>query len=61
MQQAAAGTSEVSVNVAGASHADDQSRALAENVLVASGELGQHATALFESVNSFLYGLCEAA
>jgi methyl-accepting chemotaxis protein len=61
VQQAAAGTSEVSHNVAGASQAADQSRALANNVLVASGELNQHATALFESVDSFLAGLREAA
>jgi methyl-accepting chemotaxis protein len=61
VQQAAAGTSEVSVNVAGASHAADQSRALANNVMVASGELSQHAAALFESVDSFLAGLRDAA
>jgi methyl-accepting chemotaxis protein len=57
VQQAAAGTSEVSVNVAGASQAADQSRALADNVLVASGELSQHAAALFKSVDTFLAGL----
>jgi len=39
VQQVAAGTSEVSRNVAGASEAADQSRALADNVLVASGDL----------------------
>ena len=61
VQQAAAGTSEVSVNVTGASQAADQSRILANNVLVASGELSQHATALFKSVDSFLAGLREAA
>ncbi len=61
VQQAAAGTSEVSANVAGASQAADQSRALADNVLTASGELSQHASALFESVDSFLAGLREAA
>jgi methyl-accepting chemotaxis protein len=61
VQQAATGTSEVSLNVAGASQAADQSRALADNVLVASGELGQHAAALFRSVDSFLAGLREAA
>jgi methyl-accepting chemotaxis protein len=61
VQQAAAGTSEVSVNVAGASQAADQSRMLAENVMVASGELSQHAIALFKSVDSFLAGLREAA
>ena len=61
VQQAAAGTSEVSHNVAGASQAADQSRILANNVLVASGELNQHATALFESVDSFLAGLRNAA
>ena len=61
VQQAATGTSEVSLNVAGASQAADQSRALADNVLVASGELGQHAAALFKSVDSFLAGLRDAA
>src|SRR5882672_10185038 len=47
VQQAAAGASEVSANVTGASQAADQSRGLADNVLVASGELSQHAAALF--------------
>jgi methyl-accepting chemotaxis protein len=61
VQQAATGTSEVSVNVAGASHAADQSRILADSVLIASGELSQHATALFKSVDTFLAGLREAA
>ena len=57
VQQAAAGTGEVSQNVAGASQAADQSRALADNVLVASGDLGQHAATLFRSVDTFLAGL----
>jgi methyl-accepting chemotaxis protein len=61
VQDAATGTSEVSVNVAGASQAAEQSRALADNVMVASGELSQHATALFKSVDTFLAGLREAA
>ena len=61
VQQAAAGTSEVSHNVAGASQAADQSRALADNVLVASGELSQHAATLFKSVDTFLAGLRDAA
>jgi methyl-accepting chemotaxis protein len=61
VQQAAAGTSEVSLNVAGASQAADQSRTLADNVLVASGQLSEHATALFKSVDTFLAGLREAA
>ena len=61
VQQAAAGTGEVSLNVAGASQAADQSRILADNVLVASGELSQHAAALFKSVDSFLAGLRDAA
>jgi methyl-accepting chemotaxis protein len=61
VQQAAAGTSEVSLNVAGASQAADQSRVLADNVLVASGELSQHATALLDSVDTFLAGLRDAA
>jgi methyl-accepting chemotaxis protein len=34
---------------------------LADNVLVASGELGEHAAALFKSVDTFLAGLREAA
>jgi methyl-accepting chemotaxis protein len=61
VQQAATGTSEVSLNVTGASQAADQSRILANNVMVASGELNQHATALFKSVDSFLAGLRDAA
>jgi methyl-accepting chemotaxis protein len=61
VQQAAAGTTEVSLNVAGASQAADQSRLLADNVLVASGELSQHATALLDSVDTFLAGLRDAA
>jgi methyl-accepting chemotaxis protein len=61
VQQAATGTSEVSANVAGASAAAAQSRALADNVLAASGELSQHATTLFESVDILLAGLRNAA
>jgi methyl-accepting chemotaxis protein len=61
VQQAAAGTSEVSLNVAGASHAAAQSRVLADSVLVASGELSQHADTLFKSVDSFLASLRSAA
>ena len=61
VQQAATGTSEVSLNVTGASQAADQSRVLANNVLVASGELSQHAAALFKSVDTFLAGLRDAA
>jgi len=61
VQQAAAGTSEVSLNVAGASLAADQSRALAGNALVAAGQLGQHTSALLESVDTFLAGLRNAA
>src|SRR5229473_2095615 len=61
VQRVATGTGEVSLNVAGASQAADQSRALADNVLVASGELSQHATALFTSVDTFLAGLRNAA
>ncbi|MCK1388827.1 methyl-accepting chemotaxis protein [Bradyrhizobium sp. 21] len=57
VQQASAGTTEVSANVAGASQAADQSRSLAGNVMVASGELGQHASALMRSVDTFLAGL----
>src|SRR3981081_1739755 len=60
-QHAAAGTSEVSHNIAGASQAAEQSRALADDVLVASGQLSQHATALLESVDTFLAGLRDAA
>lgn len=61
VQQVAAGTSEVAVNVAGASQAAEQSRALAATVLSASGELSQHASALFKSVDTFLSGLRDAA
>jgi methyl-accepting chemotaxis protein len=61
VQQAAAGTGEVSHNVAGASQAADQSRALADNVLVASGQLSQHTATLFQSVDTFLAGLRNAA
>ena len=61
VQQAAAGTSEVSQNVAGASQAAGQSRTLADNVMVASNELSQHADALFKSVDTFLAGLRNAA
>jgi methyl-accepting chemotaxis protein len=61
VQQAAAGTGDVSQNVTGASRAAEQSRALADNVLAASGELGQHAADLFKSVDAFLAGLRDAA
>ncbi|MBR1124640.1 HAMP domain-containing protein [Bradyrhizobium lablabi] len=61
VQQAAAGTTEVTVNVTGASDAAGRSRALAGDVLAASGELSQHADALFERVDSFLAGLRDAA
>jgi methyl-accepting chemotaxis protein len=61
VQQAATGTKGVSHNIAGASQAADQSRALADNVLMASGELSQHASALSMSVDSFLAGLRDAA
>ena len=39
----------------------DESRALADTVLVASSELNQHAGALFASVDTFLAGLRSAA
>jgi methyl-accepting chemotaxis protein len=45
VQQDSAAATDISANVAGASQAADQSRALAGNVTVASGELGQHADA----------------
>jgi methyl-accepting chemotaxis protein len=61
VQQAAAGTGEVSKNVAGASAAAEQSRKLADTVLIATGELGQHAARLFKSVDTFLAGLRDAA
>jgi methyl-accepting chemotaxis protein len=61
VQQVATGTTEVSQNVAGASQATDQSRKLAANVTEASGQLSRHATALFESVDTFLAGLRNAA
>jgi len=61
VQQATTGTGKVSSNIAGAGHAAEQSRLLADSVLVASGELGEHATALFARVDSFLAGLRDAA
>jgi methyl-accepting chemotaxis protein len=61
VQQAATGTSEVTMNVTGASQSADQSRALADNVLAATGELGQQARALSGSVDTFLAGLRDAA
>lgn len=61
VQQAATGTSEVSVNVTGASQSADRSRALADNVLAATGQLGRQADALHESVDTFLASLRDAA
>ncbi|MEO8317468.1 MAG: methyl-accepting chemotaxis protein, partial [Bradyrhizobium sp.] len=61
VQQAATGTSEVSVNVTGASQSADQSRALADNVQAATGQLGRQADALHASVDTFLAGLRDAA
>ena len=61
VQQAATGTSEVSHNVTGASQSADQSRALADNVLAATGQLSQQADALSGSVDTFLAGLRNAA
>ena len=45
----------------GASQSADQSRALADNVAAATGQLGQQADALLKSVDTFLAGLREAA
>jgi methyl-accepting chemotaxis protein len=61
VQQAATGTSEVSLNMTGASESADQSRMLANNVAVASSELGQQADALHKRVDTFLAGLRDAA
>ena len=61
VQQVAAGTGEVAVNVAGASRAADQSRALADTVLSTSSQLSQQARTLFESVDTFLAELRNAA
>ena len=61
MQQASSGTVEVSANIAGASEAAGQSRALTGNVLDTSGQLGDHAAALSHSVDTFLAGLRNAA
>ena len=61
VQQAATGTSEVSVNVTGASQSADQSRTLADNVAAASSQLSQQADALYKSVDTFLAGLRDAA
>ena len=61
VQKAATGTSDVSQNIAGASQAADQSRLLAGSVMAASGQLSQHARVLFQSVETFLAGLRDAA
>ena len=61
VQRTAVGTTEVSQNVVGASKAAEQSRTLADTVMVASGQLNQHATQLFDSVDTFLASLREAA
>jgi methyl-accepting chemotaxis protein len=61
VQQAATGTSEVSLNMTGASESADQSRMLANNVAVASSQLGQQADALHKRVDTFLAGLRDAA
>jgi methyl-accepting chemotaxis protein len=45
----------------GASQSADQSRALADNVAAATGQLSQQTDALFKSVDAFLAGLREAA
>ncbi len=61
VQQAAIGTTGVSQSVARASRAAEQSRALADNVLVAAGELRRNAEELRKSVDAFLVGLRDAA
>ncbi|MGJ4955736.1 methyl-accepting chemotaxis protein [Bradyrhizobium sp. HKCCYLRH2015] len=61
VQQAASGTNEVSQNVVGASDAAEQSRQLADHVMVATRDLGKHANDLFKSVDTFLAGLRKAA
>jgi methyl-accepting chemotaxis protein len=61
VQQASVGTTEVSKNVAGASQAAEQSRSLADSVMVASSQLKRNATTLFNSVDTFLAGLRDAA
>ncbi|BAM92855.1 putative methyl-accepting chemotaxis protein [Bradyrhizobium oligotrophicum S58] len=61
VQQAASGTNEVSQNVVGASDAAEQSRQLADHVMVATRDLGKHANHLFRSVDTFLAGLRKAA
>ncbi|WP_342726038.1 methyl-accepting chemotaxis protein [Bradyrhizobium sp. B097] len=61
VQQASSGTVEVSANIAGASEAAGQSRALTGNVMDTSSQLGDHASALSHSVDTFLAGLRNAA
>ncbi|WP_315715318.1 MULTISPECIES: methyl-accepting chemotaxis protein [unclassified Bradyrhizobium] len=61
VQQAASGTNEVSQNVVGASDAAEQSRELADHVMVATRDLGKRANDLFKSVDTFLAGLRRAA
>ncbi|MGJ4926610.1 methyl-accepting chemotaxis protein [Bradyrhizobium sp. HKCCYLS2038] len=61
VQQAASGTNDVSRNVVGASDAAEQSRQLADHVMVATRDLGKRAGELFRSVDTFLAGLRQAA
>src|SRR5205823_2747203 len=61
VQQVATGTADVSQNVVGASDAAEQSRRLADGVMVATRDLGKQADELFRSVDTFLAGLRSAA
>ena len=53
-QQAAAGTREVSSNIAGVTQASSETGAAAQQVLTASGELSQHANNMRSVVEQFL-------
>ena len=54
MQEASAGTTEVSSNITGVNEAAGSTGAAAEDVLAASGELSQQAEVLREKVAQFL-------
>ena len=61
VQQVAAGTSEVAINVAGAAHAADAIARAGRYRPRRIQRTYQHASALFESVDTFLAGLRNAA
>jgi methyl-accepting chemotaxis protein len=54
VQQASAGTRDVSANISGVTQASGETGAAANQVLAASGELSKQADALKRQVESFL-------